>query len=337
MSLRIVFVGNFLIDRHPPIEPPETRWSTECQVAWTLEAMGHRVARCQEDDPDVGWAARVDLAKEWNADLVLWVQTWPGIDPPGAFRALDEFGRAGIPTVSFHLDLYWGLGRAPQLLEAPFWRTDWVFTADGGHQDEFARAGINHVWSPPAVFEPDAVYRGAPREEWQRWPIVFLGSYPYPHPQHAPARAEIVNQVGSYFRPRFRLYKSGIRRRDLCDFVASVKVIVGDSCLAGRAPRYWSDRIPEILGRGGFLIHPYVDGIEDHYTDGVHLRLFEAGDMGQLLSICRHHLDTPEGQAEAAQIGAQGRRHVLGAHTYRHRLEALLATVGLSEEVPADA
>jgi len=320
VALRIIYRGNF-----------KPAWSTETQVAATLEAMGHTVVRAQEGyggpgaDTDWGWTRITSEARE-GADLFLWTQTWP-VDPEGGYEALDALRGMGIPSASFHLDLYWGLGRQHQIMDYPFWRTDHVFTADGGHQEGFARNGVNHHWSQPAIYAPDAV-TGNPDPQ-HRWPVIFVGSYPYPHPEHAEWRRQLVTSLQSRFANNFRHYRGGVRGQELADLYASAKVIVGDSCLAGRQRAYWSDRIPETLGRGGFLLHPHIEGLEEHYTDGKHLRTYEPGDLGQLFTLVRWYLAHPD---EAAEIAAAGQEHVRRFHTYRHRMETLLATVGLAEQ-----
>lgn len=313
--MQVAFRGNFL----PDVEPPEERWSTECQVAHTLEAMGHEVLRLQENA--VGWDVVEHLAR--HSDLFLWTTTW-NKDPVGALRTLARLRKASIPSVSMHLDLYWGLKREAQLREHPFFRSAHVFTADGGHDREFAELGINHHWLQPAIYAPDAVV-GQVQGEYE-CQIAFVGSYPYPHPEHAPARAQIVHFCQSQFSG-FRLWRGGVRGQALADLYASAKIVMGDSCLAGKVSRYFSDRIPETLGRGGFLIHPHVEGIEEHYQDGKHLRLYEAGDFFQLRSLIRHYLD-PANDEERRSIALAGREHVLAQHTYRHRLEELLDVVG---------
>lgn len=310
--LTVAFYGNF-----QPHLPPEHRHSTETQLAADLETMGHAVLRLQEDTTD--WPTVTAVAR--HADLLLWVTTW-WIDPDGARRTLKDLAAAGVPTVGFHLDLYFGLAREYKVTGEPFFECAHVFTADGGHDAEFAAAGVNHHWSPPAVHGPDATI-GTP-EEHQVWPVIFVGSYPYPHPEHAPARRDMLQAVQTRYGRRLRVFRTGTRGRDLSNLVASATIVLGDSALAGRIPRYWSDRIPETLGRGGFLIHPHVEGIEDHYTDGVHLRLYQAGDHHQLLTLVEHYLNHPD---EAAAIAACGRAHVLAHHTYIHRLDAMLNEV----------
>lgn len=83
--------------------------------------------------------------------------------------------------------------------------------------------------------------------------------------------------------------------------------MIGDSCFAGspKGAYYWSDRIPETLGRGGFLIHPYVDGLGRQFNllehdepvtyDAGHLAVWDAGDweaLGDLIEWSRSALPT---------------------------------------------
>ncbi len=312
-KITVAYRGNF----QPDIEPAQ-RWSTESQIALTLERLGHRVIRLQENATEwdvVEWAAR-------KADMLLWTTTW-NRDPLGALATLDRLRARGIPTVGFHLDLYWGISRQAKVFEEPFFRCDHVFTADGGHENEWIEAGVSHHWMPPAVFEGDC-YTGTPHPEVYGCEVAFVGSYPYPHPEHAQARAQIVRFCQTEWRGRFRLWRGGIRGSDLADLYATAKVVIGDSCLAGLVPRYWSDRIPETLGRGGFLVHPYVEGIETEYVDGKHLRLFEAGDLHQLREIVRYYLDH---DTERRAIADAGQLHVREHHTYTNRLEIVLKTV----------
>lgn len=310
--LTLAYRGNF-----QPGMPAAERTSTEHQVAATLEAMGHRVYRLQENA--VGWDVVGDVAR--RADLFLWTQTW-NLDPAGGDRVLADLARRGVPTVSFHLDLYLGLARAHQVDDLPFWRTAWVFTADGGHDDEWKRKRINHRWMAPAIFE-DEIRAGTPGAE-RAWPIIFVGSYPYPHPEHYAARRDIVLALQARYPGHFRVFRGGYRGQKLADLIAGASIVVGDSCLAGKVPRYWSDRIPETLGRAGFLIHPYVPGIEGSYTDGEHLRTYEAGDMRQMCTLIDWYLGHAD---DRRRIAAAGQAHVAATATYRHRMDELLATV----------
>jgi hypothetical protein len=320
--LTIAYRGNFL----PWIEAEgRTPWSTEYHVARSLELLGHRVVRVQEDQQD--WRATEEAAAD--ADLFLWTST-PGYaaqwDKAEAFRSLARLGRR-MPTVGYHLDLWFGLERDKAVHEEPFFQAlGWVFTADGDHQAEFAAAGVNHLWCPPAVFGPECV-PGTPREKYAV-DVAFVGSWLDYHPAWWPDRKRMLDFLKLRYRKRCRFFpdagQPAVRSEDLNDLYASAKVIVGDSCFADRSTRYFSDRVFETVGRGGFLIHQRVPAVADMLGDGAHLRLYRHGDHEELGAIIDHyleHVDARDGIRKA------GQEHVAANHTYAHRLADVLATV----------
>lgn len=88
-----------------------------------------------------------------------------------------------------------------------------------------------------------------------------------------------------------------------------------------------SDRLTETLGRGGFLVWPRIEGVEElGFEDGVHFRLYDFGDLDGLRSIIDFYVGHPEA---ARSIAAQGQAFVAANHTYRHRMAALLDAAGL--------
>jgi glycosyl transferase family 1 len=297
-------------------------WTTETHVSASLEALGHRVVRLQEDRTN--WMTCLKAGRE--ADLFLWQKTW-SIDPDGGHRTLKLLREAGTPSVSFHLDRYIGLARESQLVDDPFWRTDLVFTADGGHDAEFADYNVNHRWLPPAVHEAECAPVAPDRRRFPH-PVIFVGSHPYPHPEWRPYRDQLIEACSRFYGSEFGVWPEQrghpIRGRDLAVLYASAEIVVGDSCLNSGITRYWSDRIPETLGRGGFLIHPEVDGLEDWYEDGRDLRTYPLGDFGALIRLVHWYRRHP---GTRAVIAERGRATVLGRDTYRHRMLAVLETV----------
>lgn len=318
--LTVAYRGNF----QPGVPHP---WSTETHVAQALEGLGHTVVRLQENT--VTWDDCETAGQA--ADVFLWQRTWD-IDPEGGHRCLKALEAAGVPTVSFHLDLYIGLSREATLPTDPFWRTAYVFTADGGHEAEFAAYGINHHWLPPAVDEAECQLGTAKPRQFPH-PVVFVGSHPYPHRSWRPYRDELIRTLQRRYHTAFHVWPDRghpIRGRDLANLYASAQVVVGDSCHAGRVVRYWSDRIPESLGRGALLIHPVVSGLEDWYRAGEDLVTYEPGDFRGLCHLIDRCLDDPTG---SAAIASHGRATVLARDTYRHRMQAVLDTIGLTTHV----
>lgn len=307
--MRVVYVGNF-----------GPAHSTESHVAQALEAVGVEVQREQENRVD--WSTLAERCV--GADWFLWTSTHD-YSPAMLYPAQRQFlADCPIPTVGYHLDIWHGLKRAHRVNEAPFFKVNLLVTADGGHDAEWQAAGVNHHWMPPAVSEFECA-PGHRRLEFTS-PVAFVGSWQggY-HPEHE-HRQQLVrwlerNRTDVQFWPKPG--QSAVRGEALRDLYASVDVVVGDSCFAGKIARYHSDRIPETLGRGGFLLHPVVDGVTDGtlYTDQEHLRTWRVGDWDALKWLIDHYVAHPD---EARSIARKGREHVLANHTYTHRMTALI-------------
>lgn len=316
-AIRVAYIGNF-----------QHQHCTEVHVAAALEELGCRVKRLQENSDDLPLIERYGVA----ADLLLYTRTWGFIDHfPDAIAMMRRCEEAGTVTASFHLDLYLGLSREVTLEGDPFWSTGWVFTPDGDPASAavFAERGIQHVWSPPAVHGPECI-PGRRRDDLAA-DVVFVGSYPYPHPEWS-YRDELVQWLSARYGPRFRRYGGGstvIRNADLNDLYASAGVVVGDSLCPGfTKPGYWSDRLTETLGRGGVLVWPRIAGVEElgFDLDGGHALGYTFGDFDELERQVEWCLAHPE---EARAMADRGQRYVRENHTYAHRLAALLEAAGV--------
>jgi hypothetical protein len=292
--------------------------STETHVGQALEANGVKVTRHQENEVD--WATL--HRKVARADFVLWTSTHDYAPPATYPHQLEFLSKVKPPVVGYHLDIWWDLKREPRVFEAPFFRSTMVVTADGGHPDRWATAGVNHRYMPPGVSEFECG-GGTARPEFSA-PLAFVGSWQggY-HPEHDHRRQLVkhLQRRGCAFWPRQG--KPAVRGEALRDLYASTTVNVGDSCFAGRIANYFSDRVPECVGRGGFLLHPHVDGVTDGtlYTDGEHLRCWQVGDWGELDRLIDHYTAHPD---EARAVAEKGRAHVLANHTYTVRMRELL-------------
>lgn len=322
--VNIAYIGNFTAP-----------WCTENHVRRALELNGHTVHEVQENEPPA--FARTD----WSEfDLVLWTRTWPLMpEPKRALRVV----KGRIPIVGYHLDRWWGLKREQEITSQRsefFDLCDVLCTADGGHDELWAGAGITHWWYPPGVLGEEAALNapalwidgGAPD-------IVFVGSHKGYHPEWAYRqqlvewlRATYGNRVAFFPGERTRDYEwrgaivrsQQVREVWLNALYQHTPVVVGDSCLAGAPSRYWSDRVPETIGRGGLLIHPHVDGGvgAEHLLGGIDLFTYEVGDFGAL----RRQIDFLLGHPEIAEtVRRDGRAKVLKFDTYEVRMATLVA------------
>lgn len=303
--MKIAYIGNF-----------RPFWSTENHVRLSLEELGHQVIQLQEDEWGAG--AILDIVVAEQADLLLWTRTW-GIKGDG-FALLRQIP---CPSVAFHLDLYAGLKRAATLPTEPWWTCDYVFTADGGSPEFWKKHGVNHLWSPPGVYGKEC-YMAEPDPDLVQ-DVIFVGSYGY-H-QEWPHRPELIDRLREHYGDRFTLYEhsSGMRGHKLNVLYASAKVVVGDSCCLGfNHPNYWSDRVPETLGRGGFLIHPRITGITKFFKENRHLVLWDFNDWDQLYGKVDYYL---EHERRRERIRREGHRQVKGHDTYVHRMQKVLEVV----------
>lgn len=244
LPLRVAFLGNFL-----------TPDSTESMVHWALEErLDVEVEPLQENKVNL---RQLEQAMEWN-DVFLWIHTRNFFQVPdnAMLMFLEDLHKRRIPTVSMHLDKFWGIPERERMIgREPFWKTKFVFTADGSRDEQFKLCGVNHYWMKPAMSEVYC-HPGVPREEF-RCDVGFVGAKGY-HAEY-PFRPVLVDWLEETYGGRFK-HITDVRGHALNDFYASCKVVVGD-CIFSGIPRYWSDRVPETVGRYGFLVHPQVEDL----------------------------------------------------------------------------
>lgn len=308
-GLRILQIGNFSAPH-----------STECHLRRALVNNGHQVDPVQENEAP--WA---DLAaRAADHSFVLWTHT-RDYAPPATYEAQRRFlADCPVPTVGAHLDLWHGLAGAHLVDEEPYFHVDLLATADGGHDEEWEKAGVNHRWMPPGVSAAECE-PGTFREELAS-PVVFVGSWQSGYHRESRHRAELVAQLKRRRQKDVRFWpklgEHAIRGEALRDLYASTTVAVGDSCLVGTGlKKYWSDRVPESVGRGACFLHPVVDGLFEHYEDGTHLYTWEPGDWRSMHRLIDMLTADPE---LARKVGEQGRAHVLATATYERRMSELV-------------
>lgn len=132
------------------------------------------------------------------------------------------------------------------------------------------------------------------------------------------SRHKFVDRMKSAYGSSFQHVASGFHGKRLADLIANSRIVVApDSPVTDR---YWSNRIYLTLGFGGFLIHPYSEGLVDQYEGGkevFYYRSFEG--LQELIGRCLADGALCERVAEA------GYRRTMREHTYRHRCEKLVA------------
>lgn len=105
--MKIAMLGNF----HVP-------YSSESHHARTLESLGHLVCPIQE-----GTSGDVVINQSQDADLFVWIHSH-GATPTTMIsiaRVLNHLRQFGVPMITYHLDLYYGIpARFNEYRDHPF-------------------------------------------------------------------------------------------------------------------------------------------------------------------------------------------------------------------------
>ena len=147
--------------------------------------------------------------------------------------------------------------------------------------------------------------------------ILFTGMI-----NHGRRRAEHVAHLKERYGDRFAVMGDGgpkYRRhgRELADVFASCKVVVAPD--GPNTARYWSNRVYLTLGLGGYLMHPYCEGLTEHYTPD---QLTTYRDWGHLDRLIDRALQLP---AEYRRMEAErGHERTVKTNLYRHRCKNLV-------------
>lgn len=315
--MRVVFLGNFGVD-----------YSSESHHALSLETMGHEVIRLQEGRTN----ADKLLDETQGANLLVWVHTHGWATPEGAHHnaseAIATIRSRGIPVITYHLDLWMGLNRQKDLSGDPFYRyLDYFFATDRQMCEWLnAKTSVKGVYLPAAVYHAECYISGSKHPKAND--VVFVGSKNY-HPEW-PYRPKLIDWLRLTYGDRFT-HAGGdgdtgtIRGGRLNDFYASSKIVVGDSLNIGfNYPHYWSDRVYETIGRGGFLIMPFIQGLDEQFDDGKHLVFYEYNDFADLKNKIDFYLAN---ERQREYIRAAGHAEVKQNHTYLLRWRRILSVV----------
>lgn len=294
----IAYLGNFSLD-----------FCTEVHIKKTLEKLGHTVIPLQENE--VTLQQVVTTAN--SCDLFWWTRTYNY----AKFDQWEMLRQLRVPSVSFHIDLYFGISREMDIANDPFWHTDHVFQVDGNHLEDFKALGINAYWLPPAVFAEECSLETKPMQR----ELVFVGSYDGYHKEW-PWRQELVSHLRSEF-PQTEFYPRGeaIRGAQLNELYQSTKVAVGDSLNPSGNKTYTSDRIFETTGRGGFILYPRIEFLESIFPRDV---FYDRGDWQglreKILYYLSHEEERESLRKKCYEITSQN-------HTYDQRLQQIFEVI----------
>lgn len=314
--MKVAFIGNF-----------EAEHSTENYHLKTFESLGHTVITFQENKTHV----RDILGKAIHCDMLYWTHTHGfkiGNDRDIKLM-LSDLKRAKVPTVGYHLDLWLGLQRERDLRSDPYWNIEHFFTVDKLMADWLNANTKTKGYFLPAGAPESEAFLG--KTNLKKFPheIIFTGSKGY-HKEY-PYRVCLIDWLHETYGQRFAHYGGGgketIRGAELNNLYASAKIVIGDTlCKNFTYPYYVSDRFFEVPARGGFMIFPYIHGTEEWFEPNEEIVFYEYGDFTDLKSKIDHYLLDSENREKIRMAGFERARR---GHTYKHRIETIIKTLGL--------
>jgi hypothetical protein len=317
----IVFLGNF-----------EVPYSSENHHVKSLEALGHKVMKMQERIMPSDKIYRRAVA--FNADLFIWVHTH-GWETPGPYsmdHILEKFHAHNIPTMTYHLDLWFGLDRQKDLEQDNFYKTiGHFFTVDKLMADWFnENTNVKGHFLTAGVFGEECYIDKAYSKDNFDYDVIFVGSKRYHH--EYPYRPELIDFLRETYGERF-LHVGGdgdtgtVRGYELNRIYARSKVAIGDTLnINFTYPYYTSDRLFESTGRGGFTIYPRIVGLEEYFEDGKEIVFYEHGNLQDLKEKIDYYLVNDD---EREAIRSAGHERTKLEHTYKHRWQTILSELGI--------
>lgn len=274
---------------------------------WALENMKLPIVPLDIEtsfSPDMAAICR-ETVKEDLPDLFLWVESVGGFFPGG----LENMPcKTACYLIDSHLSLSIHLETARHF--------EYVFIAQREYLDEFRRVNPRTHWLPLAC-DPD-IHCQVPGEK--RYDIGFVGGV---HP--GTRRAELL-----------QLLKQNIPiHYDRCFWKEMAKVFSESKIVFNEAVRRdLNMRFFEVLSTGSLLLSDMAEGSgqDELFVAGEDYALYRDTS---LVETARFYLDN---EAIRERIAARGRKLVLNAHTYRHRMEDLLDVItGNRDETPSAA
>lgn len=326
---KITFLGNFTVP-----------YCTEVHHAKTYEKLGIEVVRLQE-----GKATVQEIFEAMkDSQAFCWTHTH-GWQTPGIENLLYTLKYIGKPSYGYHLDLWMGIERQKDLESDPFWNVEYFFSVDPEMVDYLnSKSNLPKAYFLPAGVFEDECYLAEPNREKYPHDIVFTGSNTY-HKEW-PYRNKLVTWLKETYGSRFGHYGSGgmpqLRGHELNVMYASAKIVIGDTLCPGfTKPGYLSDRIFEVTGRGGMIIHPYIKGMENLFlmeapynhseqdsnaVDPCQVIAYTYDDFGELKTLIDLYTDLGWSQ-EREETRIAGHNRTKRDHTYTQRLTKLIRTL----------
>lgn len=306
--MKIIYVGRF---SHANVTADD-----EGAIAHVLEQLGHEVVRIEEEQKGYGaWRERGDflLCNHW--------------------RDLDSLRKVKIPKVYWCFDLIDSKACNGGVQDTTLtirdksriqWSRDMIhycdlgFHTDGDWVDRCKKelmVGDNAHWLMQGADER-IVGRG------QFNPSLATDILITASRRGGVRRETFLHEMEKRWGSRIKVVEKGIYRERLRDLIASSKIVVAPDFPCSQ--RYWSNRVYNVLGFGGFLLHPQCSGlIPSQFNLAEVMTYFSRSDLNDAIELYLgdEFKDRREGQ------GNLSIKAISTKHLYRHRVEEMVRVV----------
>lgn len=283
-------------------------------IARSLEKLDVNVVRINQNGLSSNFDSTLNYILSSNLDYLM-SPKWP---VPNLNKIFEECQKKGIKTITWHSDAFYELEGRHDLVVNKEWmyKADYVLTPEGYAHDFCVNNGINHFTVRQGIYN-ECCYRGIPI--YEPYDVVFVGSTKGPYHTYRIDLVEFLQQTYGDKFLHIGKNEHEIRMDNLNNLIASSKIVIGES-----VPKsyYWSNRLYETIGRGGFCLHAYNEGIDKEYEIGKHFDVFyrEKG-FTHLKEKIDHWLSHP---VEREKIANEGMIYTQYHHTLANRASQLL-------------
>lgn len=309
----------------------------EGAISFSLEKLGHEVVKVHElrrhRTRSIGDVLRLG---QFKFDFCLF-HKWETVSEiadvskimPCVFWYFDLLSNTDDPTLAARMEARrrWFYGVIPHCVAAFLTDGDWV-QADHEPMNSDIRPKLH--WLMQGA---DERYVGPGEPRFTGTPgILFTGTR-----HHGKKREEHVARLEARYGSRFGVVGETRRSprkhgRELADLFASARIVVAPD--GPCTDRYWSNRVYLTLGLGGFLLHPYCEGLVRRqggvYPQYTHDELYTYHDRDELEDEIDSHLDDPSRPGEEGSREywiEMGLKATVERNLYRHRCEQLVNVV----------
>lgn len=270
----------------------------ELITQWDLEAirhLRHDLDIPTDFNPDMA-TVLANLSSDDQPDLYLWVESVGGHFPNG----LESLT---CPKACYLIDshltgLEWHLRWAQQF--------DYVFIAQREYLPQFKAVNPRSYWLPLGC-DPETHKN---HQVTKRHDIGFVGSTMF-----NPRRTALLDSLAA----NFDFHKQRCFLDEMAKTFSEAKIVFNTA-----VKNDLNMRVFEALATGAFLLTDIAkhSGLTELFMDGEDLAYYHSDD--ELVDVAAFYL---KNDLLREQIAARGQQIALTAHTYRHRMEDLLAVV----------